>query len=74
MDEFLGDHQFYSQTQWMSNPCQGILWYNEAENELLHGFAGATSNWLNFTWAFDLSLWSLKLDSKGGGTWTEVLG
>ncbi len=51
------------------------LWYNAAQNELLQGFAGSASSWPNTSFAYDLSLWSLKLDHHAGvsgGTWREV--
>jgi hypothetical protein len=49
------------------------LWYHAAQNELLQGFAGSASSWPNTSFAYDLSLWSLKLDHAGGGAWSEVL-
>ena len=49
------------------------LWYNAAQNELLQGFAGSASSWPNNSWVFDRGLWSLKLDGKGNGSWSQVL-
>jgi hypothetical protein len=61
------------------NLADSTLWYNEAENELLQGFGGTVSGFVDpaVSSAFaGLSLWALRLNASAGGrsgSWHEVL-
>ncbi|KAK4694275.1 hypothetical protein P7C71_g3275, partial [Lecanoromycetidae sp. Uapishka_2] len=49
------------------------LWYHAAENVLYTGFTGEHVINQNDSDLPSLSLWALKPDNSGGGTWTEAI-
>lgn len=49
------------------------LWYHAAEDILYTGFTGEPATNQNASDIPNLSLWALKPDNAGSGTWTEVI-
>ena len=59
----------------MPNLNAGILWYHKSENVVYSGPAGDPALYDKFLEPIPLlSLWSLKPDGRGGGSWTEAEG
>ncbi|KAG8528431.1 uncharacterized protein KY384_007349 [Bacidia gigantensis] len=51
----------------------GSLWYHEAETTLYSGFAGESPSYDRGSDPGPPSLWALKLDGTGQGTWSETV-